>query len=288
MSGVEVFLGLHRPTWMLSKHSHAPVRQFNGAPKVRSIANGQTVQHVVESALDRNSILAYQLSRKRAMLEKPEPELIADCKRGDNAAMTELFDRHYASSLRLARGILRSEEESQDAVQSAYVSALRYLHSFRGDATFKTWITRIVMNHCLVRLHERRRRRDWVSLDDQCRNVGLTMLASATPTPEKSTLCQEIASALSDAAASLPKRLREVFALCAFSDLSLKEAAAALGLTVSATKTRLFRAHARMRSQLRPMWSDIRIHEYRVARQLHTEASRDSSRRTATKDSRTR
>jgi RNA polymerase sigma-70 factor (ECF subfamily) len=194
------------------------------------------------------------------MPEKLEPELMADCKRGDKAAMAELFGRHYASSLRVARGILRSEEEAQDAVQSAYVSALRYFHSFRGEATFKTWITRIVMNHCLVRLHERRRRRDWVSLDDLGRSGGLTMLASAAPTPEKSTLCQEIASALSDAADRLPKPLREVFALCAFAGLSLKDAAAALGLTVSATKTRLFRAHARMRSQLQPVWSDVRIH----------------------------
>ena len=194
------------------------------------------------------------------MPEKPEPELMADCKRGDKDAMTELFGRHYTSSLCLARGILRSEEESQDAVQSAYALALRYFHSFRGDATFRTWITRIVMNHCFARLQERRRRRDWVSLDDLGRSGGLTMLASAVPSPEKFTLCQEIASALSEAAASLPKPLREVFALCAFSDLSLKEAAAALGLTLSATKTRLFRAHARMRSQLQPVWSDVRIH----------------------------
>jgi hypothetical protein len=89
------------------------------------------------------------------------------------------------------------------------------------------------------------------------------MLASAAPTPEKSTLRQEIASALSDAADRLPKPLRDVFALCAFSGLSLKEAAAVLGLTVSATKTRLFRAHERMRSHLQPVWSDMRIHGYR-------------------------
>ena len=80
----------------------------------------EPVQAVVESALDSNPGLAYQ-SSPRAVPEKPEPELIADCKRGDKAAMTELFRRHYASSVSLARGILRSEEESQDAVQSAYV-----------------------------------------------------------------------------------------------------------------------------------------------------------------------
>ena len=193
------------------------------------------------------------------MQEKRESELIAACKRGDKAAGTELLDRHYASSLRLARGILRSEEESQDAVQSAYFLALRHICNFRGDAKFKTWITRIVMNECLARLRDRGRRRDWVSLDDRSRSAELTMLASAAPTPEKLTLCQEIATALSDAAASLPKSLRDVFALCGFSGLSLEEAATALGLTVGATKTRLFRAHARLRSHLRPVWSDASI-----------------------------
>jgi RNA polymerase sigma-70 factor, ECF subfamily len=194
------------------------------------------------------------------MHEKREPELIAGCKRGNKAAGTELLGRHYASSLRLARGMLRSEEESQDAVQSAYFSALRHMRNFRGDATFKTWITRIVMNECLARLRERRRRRDWVCLDDKGQSTARNVLASAAPTPEKLTLCQEIASALSDAASILPKPLRDVFALCVFSGLSIGEAAAALGLTVGATKTRLFRAHARMRSHLQPVWSEINIH----------------------------
>jgi RNA polymerase sigma-70 factor, ECF subfamily len=194
------------------------------------------------------------------MQEKREPELIAACKRGDKAARTELLNRHYASSLRLARGMLRSEEESQDAVQSAYFSALRHICNFRGAATFKTWITRIVMNECLARIRERGRRRDWISLDDRSCSAELTMLASAAPTPEKLTLCQEIATALYDAAASLPKSLRDVFVLCAFSGLSLEEAATALGLTVGATKIRLFRAHARMRLHLQPVWSDVNIH----------------------------
>jgi|SRR5579862_8734013 len=195
----------------------------------------------------------------RTMQDKREPELIAACKLGDNVAGTELLGRHYASSLRLARGILRSEEESQDAVQSAYFSALRYIRNFRGDAKFKTWITRIVMNECIARLRDRKRRRDWISLDDRDRSPKLNM-ASSAPTPEKFTLSQEIASALSDAASILPKSLRDVFALCAFSGRSLEETARELGLTVRATKTRLFRAHARLRSQLRPMWSDASVH----------------------------
>jgi RNA polymerase sigma-70 factor (ECF subfamily) len=194
------------------------------------------------------------------MQEIHEAEHITACKLGDDAASAELLGRHYAPSLRLARSILRSEEESQDAVQSAYYSALRHLHSFRGDATFKTWITRIVMNECLARLRERKRRRDWVSLDDRDGSGELNLLAASVPSPERFALSREIAQALSDAASVLPKPLRDVFALCAFSGRSLEEAAGALGLTVGATKTRLFRANARMRSHLKPVWSEMNIH----------------------------
>ena len=193
------------------------------------------------------------------MPNKPESELIADCKRGDDAALSELFQRHYPYSLRLARGILRSEEESEDVVQSAYLSAFQNLHSFRGDATFKTWITRIVTNYCLMRLREPRSRINWVNLDGVDASRGSTMLASREPTPETSTLRGEIASAVSVAAARLPRSLREVFHLYAISGLSLKNVAEATSLTLPATKTRLFRANTRMRSYLQPVWSDVRM-----------------------------
>ena len=193
------------------------------------------------------------------MPNKPDSELIADCKRGDDAALSELFQRHYPYSLRLARGILRSEEESEDAVQSAYLSAFQNLQSFRGDATFKTWITRIVTNYCLMRLREPRRRINWVNLDGEGASGGSTMLASQEPTPETSTLRGEIASAVSEAAARLPRSLREVFNLHAVSGLSLKNVAAATSLTLPAAKTRLFRANTRMRLILQPVWSDVRM-----------------------------
>ena len=52
--------------------------------------------------------------------------------------------------MRLARGILRSEDECQDAVQTAFLSAFRHLPGFRGDSSFKTWFARIVVNQCYM------------------------------------------------------------------------------------------------------------------------------------------
>ncbi len=180
-------------------------------------------------------------------MRENEPELIAAGKSGDRTAITELFEQHYPSSLRVARRLLRSEQEAQDAVQSAYLAAFRHLPSFRGDAAFKTWITRIVTNECFMLM----RRSDF-----RTQSVNLEIVArtpSTAPNPEKSALSQEIAAAVSEAAAKLPKLLLEVFQLYTFGGLTLRQVSAATGLTMPAVKTRLYRAQVRMREQLQPV-----------------------------------
>ena len=76
----------------------------------------------------------------------PESELIAGAHSGDTEAMAELFRRHYSRSVGVARRILPVQEDCLDAVQSAYLSAFQNFQSFRSEASFKTWITRIVVN----------------------------------------------------------------------------------------------------------------------------------------------
>ena len=194
------------------------------------------------------------------MLQKPELELIADGKQGNHAALAELFGRHYSSSLRVARGILRSEDESQDAVQMAYFSAFQHLDSFRGDACFKTWITSIVVNSCRMQLRKPARRINWIQLEDLPGGRGSDALACSAPNPEKAAWHREIDSAVTDAVSRLPNHLREVYTLFSASGLSLKVVAARLGLSVPATKTRLYRARAGVRSHLRPLCSGVSAH----------------------------
>src|SRR5580693_4368558 len=98
--------------------------------------------------------------------EESESELISEARNGDEGAMAELFRKHYTHSIAVARRILPAQEEFLDAIQSAYLSAFRHFQSFRGDASFKTWITRIVLNQCIVRLREPYRRQITLSLDE--------------------------------------------------------------------------------------------------------------------------
>lgn len=113
-----------------------------------------------------------------------DSELLADGRNGDRQALSDLFERHYTSSLRVARRILRSNEEAYDAVQSAYLAAFGHLHGFRGDAQFNTWMTRIVMNQCFIYLRRPERRRVYANLEDEYGRDGVCALAERTPTPE--------------------------------------------------------------------------------------------------------
>jgi RNA polymerase sigma-70 factor (ECF subfamily) len=183
--------------------------------------------------------------------ETPEPQLIGDARNGNRDAIAELFRRHYTHSIAVARRILPAQEEFLDAVQSAYLSAFRNFQSFRGDASFKTWITRIVLNQCRMRLREPRRHRITLRVDFLGHDGAPPTFAVDSRTPEDLALRAEIESAVADAVANLPTALHDVFTRCSVFGLPIRDTAEALGLTVQATKTRLFRARAQLRQELR-------------------------------------
>jgi RNA polymerase sigma-70 factor (ECF subfamily) len=182
--------------------------------------------------------------------EKSEAELVRDARNGNREAMAELFRRHYPHSIAVARRMLPAQEEFLDAVQSAYLSAFQKFQSFRAEASFKTWITRIVLNQCIMRLREPYRRRITLGLDEPVLGGTLPIIAVDSRTPEDLALRAEIESAVADAVAKLPTALRDVFTRCSVFGLPIRDTAAALGLTVQATKTRLFRARSQLRQEL--------------------------------------
>src|SRR5579864_5328302 len=107
-------------------------------------------------------------------------ELVAQSKAGDKEAASELIRRHYASSLRLARAILRNQQDCEDAVQAAYCRAFQRLHTFREEARFSTWITSIVVNQSLMQLR-RLRRATWLSLEEPFAGPSARYFTSREP-----------------------------------------------------------------------------------------------------------
>lgn len=91
-------------------------------------------------------------------MHEPDPSVVADARAGDTAAFEELVRGCQADVRRLCLHLLRDEALAEDATQDAFVRAFRFLHRYRGDARFSTWLLSIARNCALDELRRARRR----------------------------------------------------------------------------------------------------------------------------------
>jgi RNA polymerase sigma-70 factor, ECF subfamily len=188
---------------------------------------------------------------------KPEPILDADAelvplaKQGDQAAFTELVNRHYQSCLKLARSILRDHEDAEDEVQNAYTKAFLHLGSFEGNSRFSTWLSRIVVNQCLMRLRQLRRA-NFTYLDDPGtdENTAKFELRDTSENPEQRYGRNEVALLLQKEVNRIPPLLRKPLLLRESLRLPLADVAEQLDISEAAAKSRLLRARRELRERL--------------------------------------
>ncbi len=167
-----------------------------------------------------------------------------------DTALYELLMRRYNQRLyRVARSILRDDDEAEDVMQDAYVRAYQNLASFEGRSTFATWLTRIAVYEALTRARKRSRFR---SLDVSEESGGGVMetAASGDRSPEHEAYGRELAQVLERAILVLSEEHRLVFILRDVEGMSTEETAKCLDLTVENVKVRLHRARAGLRKQL--------------------------------------
>src|SRR5439155_13018346 len=86
-----------------------------------------------------------------------DSELIERHLRGDSAAFSSLVRRHERRVYNLCYRMLGREEDARDAAQDAFLTTLRRLSSFRGEAQFSTWLHRVTVNACYDVLRRKKR-----------------------------------------------------------------------------------------------------------------------------------
>jgi RNA polymerase sigma-70 factor, ECF subfamily len=167
---------------------------------------------------------------------------------GDRRAFAALVRRHQASVFRLARALTTSPSAAEEVLQEAFLSAFRYAGSFRGASTVRTWLMTITRRSA-ARFRRRRAGEpaDHVPLHELGEEAGW----GDDPGPETSMAEAERRAALARALAVLSDEDREVIVLRDLEGFSGQDAAAALGLTLPAMKTRLHRARLRLLAALR-------------------------------------
>jgi len=166
-----------------------------------------------------------------------------------------LVIRYSADIYALLFRLTQDAEEALDLTQETFLSALKAIEKFRGDADLKTWIYRIALNQARNRWRWwRRRRRDvTVSLDAQGSREEQPLsarLRDGGSDPEQEALMREREMALRRALRSLGRLYREVVILRDVEGLSYEEVAAALEISIGTVKSRLSRGRHELRRKL--------------------------------------
>jgi RNA polymerase sigma-70 factor (ECF subfamily) len=184
-------------------------------------------------------------------------DLVHASKNGDVAAFEQLVKRYDRKLLRIAQSITHNREDSQDAVQEAFLKAFQHLGEFREDSKFSTWLIRITLNQSLMKLRKQRAARE-VSLDEDFQADGDIFPIEVTdwaPNPEQRYRTSELRDILIKTLEELSPILRTVFVLRDIEELSIEETAEVLNVSRTAVKARLWRGRLQLREGLNKYFS---------------------------------
>ena len=181
-----------------------------------------------------------------------DADLVAYSVAGHDAAFALIMRRYNRLLFRTARSILKNDDDTQDAVQEAYLKAWRALAGFRADAKLSTWLTRIVVNEALGRL---RQQGGLVvpmnaAIDAEGEPVEAPMPSDPDDQPEREVMRAQVRKQIEARIDTLPDQFRTVFMLRGVEELSVEEVAEALAIPQATVRSRFFRARGLLREGL--------------------------------------
>jgi len=171
--------------------------------------------------------------------------LAAACQSGDLRGYERLYAMHGARMKNLARNVLGSSADAEDAVQETFLKVQRSIASFRGQSSFVTWTYRILINTCYDARRSRLRKKEVATKDED---------SEETPRmePRAPGAHPSLRMALERALGKLTRHQRDVFLLYEVEGFRHAEIAAMLEITETASKNTLFQAKRNLREMLEP------------------------------------
>lgn len=179
-----------------------------------------------------------------------------------STSLFEVLMRRYNERLfRIQRSYVSDEEAVKDTLQQTYLKAFKSLDSFRGDAKFSTWITRIAINEALKYLDKQNRFTKIHDLNEGVPDNDFTV--DNHNTPEKDMIQRDFQTLLEDAVDQLSPKYRSVYMLREVEQINTKETADCLDISRSNVKVRLHRAKKMVRRELERKVADTDIFNFR-------------------------
>ena len=190
--------------------------------------------------------------------EADDPALVKGLRAGDVAAFEKIIRQNGPALLALARRLLRHDDDAREAVQEAFVSAFRACQRFEGASRISTWLHRIVVNTCLMRLRTKRRHVE-VSIDDWLpgflpdghhRSAFVDWSEAAYARLEQDETRRMVRECID----RLPDSYRTILLMRDIEGLPVGEVATALEISENAVHVRLHRARQALRTLLDPLF----------------------------------
>jgi RNA polymerase sigma-70 factor (ECF subfamily) len=180
----------------------------------------------------------------------PDEVLVRAAKLGDRVAFAKLWERHSKTAFKAACRIMKNRADAEDVIQEAWMKAYVHLKSFGGASRFSTWLTRIAINSALMMLRKKRSHPETSMEITDGETWRQWEIADETNDVERHYIQRETAQHLRSAIRRLAPKLRAVVEIHQSNDGSVEEAADLAGISVAATKSRLFRARTILRGVL--------------------------------------
>ena len=193
-----------------------------------------------------------------------DQELIARILQGEKNLYAVILRRYNQRLYRVGMSIINDEAEVEDAMQAAYINAYENLGKFAFRATFPTWLTRILINECLLRL--KKRRQSIILNDDSMEKAIKEQQTGGPKTPVMEMINSELKSILEASIRKLPEIYRTVFVMREIENTNVAETKECLSISEINVKVRLNRAKVMLREMLAASYRKEDILHFHLSR----------------------
>lgn len=183
---------------------------------------------------------------------------------GDIAGFEKLVTRYQNKIMGyVGRMVNGDREEAEDITQETFIKAYRSLDSFRGQASFSTWLYKIATNLCIDRARTKKRRpQQAYSLDEPMdkdeEGGGGREISDSRFEPSKGVERDELRTLVRETVGEMPEKQRQVLIMCDLQGMPYEEIAEALDIPLGTVKSRIFHARADLARRLKPYMSGVK------------------------------
>ena len=192
---------------------------------------------------------------KDKYLSDPDNQLMQRIGSGDRAAFKQLVQKHQRTVTGIIYRYTGNHSEVEDLAQDIFLKIYKAANNYVPRAQFKTWLYKVVANHCINFFRSQKRRPFITSLDQSLSeeyNPHIQRTDAQKEQPELILQQQELHTALKGALSELPERQRMAIILHRFEGLSYKEIATVMGSSLSSVESLIFRAMNNLKEKLSP------------------------------------